>query len=79
MARTQNVNSATSQFFINLKDNPDLDHKDKSRSGYGYAVFGRVVSGMDVVDKIAAVETGTRNNYPNSPLEPVLIETARRN
>ncbi len=55
MARTQIVDSATSQFFINHKDNPFLDHKDRTARGYGYAVFGRVIGGMDVVDKIAAV------------------------
>ena len=54
MARTNIIDSATSQFFINHKDNPFLDHKDKSMRGYGYAVFGKVVEGMDVVDKIAA-------------------------
>lgn len=79
VARTRDVDSGTTQFFINLADNTDLDHKDKTRDGYGYAVFGRVVSGMDVVDKIAAVETGVVNNYPNAPVEPVVIETARRN
>ena len=58
MARTNDPHSATAQFFINLKDNQFLDHTEKTESGWGYAVFGRVVSGMDVVEKIAAVETG---------------------
>ena len=57
MARTQDPHSATAQFFINLKDNSFLDHTEKSSAGWGYAVFGQVISGMDVVDQIASVET----------------------
>jgi cyclophilin family peptidyl-prolyl cis-trans isomerase len=75
MARTNDVNSATSQFFVNLKDNAFLDH---SKAQYGYAVFGRVTDGLDVVDKIAAVRTGTRKQYQDAPLEDVAIVSARR-
>jgi cyclophilin family peptidyl-prolyl cis-trans isomerase len=75
MARTNDVNSATSQFFVNLKDNDFLDHRPGS---YGYAVFGRVTEGMDVIDRIAAVSTGRRQGYEDAPLEDVLIVTARR-
>jgi peptidyl-prolyl cis-trans isomerase A (cyclophilin A) len=75
MARTNDINSATSQFFVNLKDNEFLDHKSGS---YGYAVFGRVTEGMDVVDKIAAVKTGRRKGYDDAPLEEVMIVSARR-
>ena len=75
MARTNDINSATSQFFVNLKDNEFLDHKS---GNYGYAVFGRVTEGMDVVDKIAAVETGRRKGYDDAPLEEVMIVSARR-
>jgi cyclophilin family peptidyl-prolyl cis-trans isomerase len=78
MARTNDINSATSQFFVNLKDNEFLDHKSKSPSQYGYAVFGKVVKGMDVVDKIAAVETGRKKGYDDAPLEDVVIVSARR-
>ena len=76
MARTNVVDSATSQFFINVADNAFLDHKDNSASGYGYAVFGKVVSGMDVVDKIKGVETTTAGFYENVPKEAVIIEKA---
>jgi peptidyl-prolyl cis-trans isomerase A (cyclophilin A) len=75
MARTNDINSATSQFFVNLKDNEFLDHKSGS---YGYAVFGRVTEGMDVVDKIAAVKTGRHKGYDDAPLEEVMIVSARR-
>ena len=75
MARTNDVNSATSQFFVNLKDNEFLDHKPGS---YGYAVFGRVVEGMDVVDKIAAVKTGGRKGHQDVPVEDVTIISAVR-
>ena len=75
MARTSDVNSATSQFFINLTDNDFLDHGSRD---FGYAVFGKVVRGMDVVDKIARVPTGNRSMYQNVPLEPVLIQSAKR-
>jgi peptidyl-prolyl cis-trans isomerase A (cyclophilin A) len=75
MARTNDVNSATSQFFVNLSDNAFLDH---SKAQYGYAVFGRVTQGLDVIDKIAAVRTGTRKQYQDAPLEDVTIVSARR-
>jgi peptidyl-prolyl cis-trans isomerase A (cyclophilin A)/peptidyl-prolyl cis-trans isomerase B (cyclophilin B) len=75
MARTSDINSATSQFFINLVDNDFLDNKS---GNYGYAVFGRVDSGMDVVDAIAAVKTGNKGRYQDVPTETVVIESARR-
>ncbi len=77
MARTAVVDSATSQFFVNLKDNGFLDHRDNTPRGFGYAVFGRVVDGMDVVDAIAGVKTGTVRGFQNVPLEPVVIVKVR--
>ncbi|MEJ2385728.1 MAG: peptidylprolyl isomerase [Xanthomonadales bacterium] len=74
MARTQDRDSATSQFFINLKDNAFLDHGSRD---FGYAVFARVADGIDVVDKIAAVETGNRAGHQDVPVEPVKIVSAR--
>jgi peptidyl-prolyl cis-trans isomerase A (cyclophilin A) len=71
MARTSDPDSATSQFFVNLKDNAFLD---PGRGNAGYAVFAHVMTGMDVVDKIAAVATGTRGHHEDVPLEPVVIE-----
>ncbi len=76
MARTNAPHSATSQFFINHKDNPNLDHP--SFDGWGYTVFGRVTEGMDVVDAIATVPTGTRAGRRDVPLETVVIESASR-
>ena len=76
MARTQVVDSATSQFFINLVDNPYLDHQDPSPQGYGYAVFGTVTEGMETVDAIADVATGNIGMHQNVPVEPVVIEKA---
>jgi peptidyl-prolyl cis-trans isomerase A (cyclophilin A) len=75
MARTSDINSATSQFFVNLADNAFLDHGPRD---YGYAVFGRVSDGMDVIDKIAAVRTGRRKGYQDAPLEDVVITSAKR-
>jgi cyclophilin family peptidyl-prolyl cis-trans isomerase len=75
MARTSDVDSATSQFFVNLVDNDFLDHKP---GNYGYAVFGRVASGMDVVDAIAAVKTGNSGRYQDVPSETVTIESVKR-
>lgn len=75
MARTADPNSATSQFFINVVDNPSLDYPRPD--GYGYAVFGKVVSGMDVIDKIVAVPTKNEGPFQNVPVKPVLIEDAR--
>jgi peptidyl-prolyl cis-trans isomerase A (cyclophilin A) len=76
MARTGDPHSATAQFFINHKDNPNLDYP--SFDGWGYAVFGRVTEGMDVVDAIAAVPTGVRAGHRDVPLDNVLIESASR-
>ena len=75
MARTSDVNSATSQFFINLSDNQFLDHGSRD---FGYAVFGKVVRGMEVVDKIAQVPTGNRGMHQNVPRQPVLIVSAKK-
>jgi len=75
MARTQDPNSATSQFFINLVDNSGLDFKGE---GTGYAVFGKVIAGMDVVDKIAKVQTETRGGFQDIPKDPVFIISAKR-
>jgi peptidyl-prolyl cis-trans isomerase B (cyclophilin B) len=77
MARTNNPHSASSQFFINLKDNAFLNHTGKTPEGWGYTVFGRVVSGMEVVDQIARVRTGSRGGHQNVPVEPVTIRKAR--
>ena len=75
MARTNDPHSATSQFFVNLVDNAFLD---PGRGGAVYAVFGHVVGGMDVVDKIAAVKTGNRAGHQDVPLEPVEVKSAKR-
>lgn len=75
MARTADVNSATSQFFINLRDNPFLDHGGRD---FGYAVFARVATGMDVVDRIAAVPTGSVAGHQDVPTTPVRINGASR-
>lgn len=75
MARTSDPNSATAQFFVNTKDNAFLDHRDDSVQGYGYAVFGKVVDGMDVVKKIEGVPTTTRMPHQNVPVTPVVIES----
>lgn len=75
MARTSDPQSATSQFFINLKDNVSLDHTGKNPRGWGYAVFAKVVSGLDVVDKISQVETGTVGPYRDVPRQDVVITT----
>jgi peptidyl-prolyl cis-trans isomerase A (cyclophilin A) len=77
MARTGIVDSATAQFFINLVDNKFLDHRDTSTQGYGYAVFGKVVEGMDVVDRIARSKTGYVPRFENIPDETVLIKSIR--
>jgi len=74
MARTQVVDSASSQFFINLKDNDFLNYKDQAN--YGYAVFGEVVEGMDVVDLIAGVETGRNGGHQDWPIENIIVESA---
>jgi len=74
MARTNDINSVTSQFFINLVDNDFLDHKP---GNYGYAVFGRVVSGMDVIDEIAKVKTGRHGMHSDVPVESIVINSAK--
>ena len=75
MARTGVVDSATAQFFINVKDNDFLNHRDDSQQGYGYAVFGKVIEGMDVVDKIKDVKTGTKGGFQDVPVETVVIKS----
>ncbi len=75
MARTNDINSATSQFFVNLKDNDFLDHK---RGNFGYAVFGKVTRGMEVIDQIASVETARRKGHEDVPLEAVIMTSVRR-
>ncbi|MDP1836273.1 MAG: peptidylprolyl isomerase [Chlamydiales bacterium] len=74
MARTNDINSATAQFFINVVDNSFLDHKGPS--SYGYAVFGQVIDGLDIVKGIEKVKTGSKGGYQDVPVEPVLIEKA---
>lgn len=74
MARTSDPHSATAQFFINTADNPSLDHTAKTPQGWGYTVFGRVVKGMETVDRIAAVETRARGPHGNLPAERVIIQ-----
>ena len=75
MARTQDPHSASAQFFINLVDNRPLDYP--SRDGWGYAVFGKVIQGFDIVQKIARVKTGNAGFHQNVPLDPVVIESVR--
>jgi cyclophilin family peptidyl-prolyl cis-trans isomerase len=75
MARTSDINSATSQFFINLADNVFLDH---GKRDFGYAVFGKVVKGMDIVDKIGGVKTGSAGGHRDVPVTPVLITKASK-
>ena len=77
MARTNEPHSASSQFFINVADNSFLNHSGKTAQGWGYAVFGKVVEGMDVVDRIRAAETGVAGHHRDVPVEPIEItETA---
>ena len=78
MARTSDPDSATGQFFINSVDNDFLNFKSKTPQGWGYAVFGKVVDGMEVVDAISAVQSGTRGMHSDVPVEPVVIKSARR-
>lgn len=78
MARTPVVDSATCQFFINHKNNSFLDHRDNSEEGYGYAVFGKVIAGMDVVDAIANAPTGTIHGYEDVPRETVTIISVQK-
>ncbi len=74
MARTNDPHSATAQFFINVSDNDFLNHKSPSPQGWGYAVFGKVVSGMDVVEKIKGVKTGRRGYHDDVPVDTITIE-----
>ena len=78
MARTNVIDSATSQFFINHVNNPFLDHRDNTDAGFGYAVFGKVIKGMDVVDAIANVKTSTRGGSRDVPRETITIISIRR-
>jgi cyclophilin family peptidyl-prolyl cis-trans isomerase len=77
MARTSVVDSATSQFFINTVDNLFLNHKGKQPDSFGYCVFGQILTGMDVVDKIREVKTGNKNGHSDVPVEPVFIVSAK--
>ncbi|MCG8668743.1 MAG: peptidyl-prolyl cis-trans isomerase [Pseudomonadales bacterium] len=76
MARTQDPHSASAQFFINVTDNDFLNFRNESMQGWGYAVFGKVTEGMDVVEKIKAVKTTNHGFHENVPVEPVIIESA---
>ena len=76
MARTQDPHSATAQFFINVQDNDFLNHTSPTPQGWGYAVFGKVAEGMDVVDKIRGVRTGNRGFHQDVPMEDVVIQSA---
>ena len=78
MARTADPHSASSQFFINVSDNFFLDHKDTSSQGWGYAVFGKVVEGMDTINKIKECKTGTQLGHQDVPEEDVLINSVKR-
>ncbi len=78
MARTSDPHSATAQFFINLVDNDFLDFKDKSFRGWGYTVFGKVVDGMDIVDKIADVHTTSKQGMRNVPEQDIVIESIEK-
>ena len=79
MARTSEPHSATAQFFVNVVDNAFLDHKAKTAEGWGYTVFGRVIEGMDSVDKIKGVRTGPAGQFAkDAPVEPVVISSVRR-
>ncbi len=75
MARTMDPHSATAQFFINVKDNDFLNHTGKNMQGWGYAVFGKVTEGSEVLDKIRAVPTTSRNGHQDVPADPVIIES----
>ena len=75
MARTQDINSATSQFFVSVVDNAFLDHGGRD---FGYAVFAKVVDGMDVVDEIAKIPTGNKGGHQDVPVEPVVVLSAKR-
>jgi peptidyl-prolyl cis-trans isomerase B (cyclophilin B) len=78
MARTSDVHSATAQFFINVKDNDFLNYRSSDSQGFGYCVFGQVVSGMDVVNAIKNVETGNKGYFQDVPVKNVTIESVKR-
>ncbi|MGE3387760.1 MAG: peptidylprolyl isomerase [Bdellovibrionales bacterium] len=78
MARTMDPNSASAQFYINVVDNAALDFRDPSPMGIGYAVFGKVTKGLDVIDKIKVVPTGVKNKMEDVPNTPVVIKTVRK-
>ena len=78
MARTGDPHSATAQFFINVGDNNSLNHTAPNEMGYGYAVFGKVTKGMDIVNRIKAVRTGTIGMYGDVPMDPVVIKSVKR-
>ena len=78
MARTQVVDSATNQFFINVKDNDFLNHRSKKPNEYGYAVFGKVVKGMSVVNVIKKARKAPRNGHGDVPVDPIIIESVRK-
>jgi len=78
MARTNDIHSATAQFFINLVDNDFLDHTDETEAGFGYCAFGQVTAGLDVVDRIGKVKTASAGGYDDVPAEPVEIKSIRR-
>jgi peptidyl-prolyl cis-trans isomerase B (cyclophilin B) len=79
MARTSDPHSATAQFFVNVSDNAFLDHSAKTQSGWGYTVFGKVTSGMDVIDKIVAVKTGAQGPFQkDAPLTPIVMKSLKR-
>jgi len=75
MARTQDPHSATAQFFINVQDNDFLNHTGENMQGWGYAVFGKVTEGEDVLDKIRCVKTGNHAGHQDVPVEPIIIES----
>ncbi len=78
MARTGNPHSATAQFFINVNDNAYLDHQNTTTAGYGYAVFGKVISGMHVIDRMKLVKTGTIGPHANVPMDAIIIKSVKR-
>ena len=75
MARTQDPHSATAQFFINVQDNDFLNHTGENMQGWGYAVFGKITDGEDVLDKIRCVQTGSQAGHQDVPVEPIIIES----
>ena len=77
MARSAEIHSSRSQFFINVSDNPQLDHQNETTQGYGYAVFGKVTDGMNVVERIRRTRTTVRGDFENMPIETVVIKRAR--